>query len=243
MTNPTDNAGSIPSTSELKTQAKKGLREFFQQPSIRKLVDVLVPSALAAVLLPIFGPAVAGAAASVAIENGLRLLGISFSAETIGKLLKPFEGRKLEEADIQAVLQDTLEEVLPKDRQVNEEAAKALVMVIPEVREAALTNPKLDSEWLGKSLEISLQDQGETMALLAPQVREFMQLDQAALEEKIHSLLVHWSSNIQQIRATRQSKILEAEQTIQGRGGTNRQTAEATDNSEISHSKQNITFS
>src|SRR2546421_804053 len=116
----TNNASGMPSAPELKEQSKKGLREFFQQKSIRNLVTVLVPSALAAILFPVFGPAVAGGAAAVAIQNGLKLLGISLSAETVGKILKPLEGRQIDESDVQAVLQD----LLPKDQQVNEEVAK-----------------------------------------------------------------------------------------------------------------------
>jgi hypothetical protein len=67
-----DSSWSMPSEAETKVQTKKGLREFFQQPSIKKLAGILVPSALAAVLFPIFGPAVAGTAASIAIQSADR---------------------------------------------------------------------------------------------------------------------------------------------------------------------------
>lgn len=100
--------------------------------------------------------------------------GISLSADTIEKVLKPLEGKPIEESDVQTELQ----EVLPTDKQVNDEAAKALMVVLPEVKQAALENPKLDPDWLGKSLQISLNDQGEALALLAPQVRDLVQLDQ-----------------------------------------------------------------
>jgi len=225
-----------PSAPQWKEQSKKGLREFFQQKSVKNLVNILVPSALAAVLFPVFGPAVAAGAAAVAVQNSLKVLGISLSAETIGKVLKPLEGRPIEESDVQ----DVLQEVLPKDKQVNDEAAQALMVVLPEVKQSALENPKLDQEWLGKSLEISLKDQGETMALLAPQMLDLIQLDQTTLEERIQALLANWSSNIQEMIATRQSKITESEQTIEGKGETNRQTMDSSDTSEISHSKQNI---
>jgi hypothetical protein len=236
MNNPGDLSYKMPSAPQWMEQSKKGLREFFQQKSVKNLVNILVPSALAAVLFPVFGPAVAAGAATVAIQNTLKALGISLSAETIGKVLKPLEGKPIEESDVV----DVLQEVLPKDKQVNDEAAQALMVVLPEVKQSALENPKLDQEWLGKSLEISLNDQGETMTLLAPQMRDLIQLDQISLEEKIQALLANWSSNIQEMTATRQSKVTESEQTIEGRGGTNRQTMESSDTSEISHSKQNI---
>ena len=220
MNNPGDLSHKLPSAPELKEQSEKGLREFFQQKSVKNIVNILVPSALAA----------------VAIQNTLKALGISLSAETIGKVLKPLEGKPMEESDVQEVLQ----EVLPKDKQVNDEAAQALMVVLPDVKQAALENPKLDQDWLGKSLEISLKDQGETMALLAPQVHDLIRLDQATLEARIQALVANWSSNIQEMNATRQSKIAESEQTIEGRGVINRQTMDASDTSEISHSKQNI---
>ena len=150
----------------------------------------------------------------------MKALGISLSAETIGKVLKPLEGKPVEESDVQ----DVLQEVLPKDKQVNDETAQALMVLLPEVKQAALENPKLDPEWLGKSLEISLKEQGESMALLAPQLHALIQLDQTTLEERIQALLANWSSNIQEMTATRQSKIAESEQTIEGRGVINRQT-------------------
>ncbi len=190
-TNPINTNSGMPSAPELKEQSKKGLREFFQQKSIRNLVNVLVPSALAAILFPVFGPAVAGGAAAVAIQNGLKLLDISLSADTIVKILKPLEGRQIDEGDVQAVLQD----LLPEDKQVNEEAAKALVTVAPEVKEAAMENPKIDSAWLGASLEASLKDQGWIMAKIAPQVHDFIQLDLAALEVERNRLLTNWISN------------------------------------------------
>lgn len=231
-----NNTSAKPSASEMQARSKKSLREFFQQKSIRNLVDVLVPGILAAVLFPIFGPAAAAGAAAIAVQNGLKLLGIDMSAETIDKVLKPLEGKSVDESDVEEVLQA----VLPKDKQVNEEAARTLVVVLPEVRQAAMENPKVDVDWLTKSLETSLQKQGSTMAALAPQMSELVSMDQAALEEKIRYILANWSSNIQQMMATQQSKIAGSEQTIEGKGGANKQTMDASDNSEISQSKQNI---
>ncbi len=113
-TDPTNTSSGMPSVPELKEQSNKGLREFFQQKSIRNLVNVLVPSALAAILFPIFGPAVAGGAAAVAIQNGLKLLGISLSADTIGKVLKPLEGRQIDESDVQAMCRSCCKTCFPK---------------------------------------------------------------------------------------------------------------------------------
>ena len=75
------------------------------------------------------------------------------SHRTIEKLLKPIEGKKLNDDDLQEALADALKDLLPNDKQVNEEAAKALTIVAPDLKEAALSNPKLDAEWLGASLE------------------------------------------------------------------------------------------
>ncbi len=42
----------------------------------------------------------AAPAAAVAIQNGLKLIGISFSATTIDKVLNPLKGKQIEEGDI-----------------------------------------------------------------------------------------------------------------------------------------------
>jgi hypothetical protein len=233
-TNPTNNSNGIPSAPELKEQSKKRLREFFQQKSIRNLVNVLVPSALAAILFPVFGPAVAGGAAAVAIKNGLKLIGISLSADTIGKILKPLEGRQIDESDVQAVLQD----LLPKDKQVNDEAANALVTVAPEVKEAAMANPKIDGAWLEASLEASLKDQGWMMAKIAPQFHDFIQLDLVALEIARNRLLANWSLISQEVTASRGSQVSRIEQNTEGRGGHIKQRVAASDQSAIQDVKQ-----
>ena len=195
-TDPTNISNGMPKASELKEQSRKGLREFFQQKSIKNLVTVLVPSTLAAILFPVFGPAVAGGAAAVAIQNGLKLLGISLSADTIDKVLKPLEGRQIDESDVQAVLQD----LLPKDQQINDEAAKALVTIAPDIKEAATANPKIDGAWLGASLEANLKDQGWIMEKIAPQFHDFIQLDLAVLEVERNRLLANWSLISQEAR-------------------------------------------
>lgn len=233
-TNPTNNSSEMPSAPELKDQSKKGLREFFQQKSIRNLVTVLVPGALAAILFPVFGPAVAGGAAAVAVQNGLKLLGISLSTETIGKILKPLEGQQIDESDVQVVLQD----LLPKDQQVNEEAAKALVTVAPEVKEATTANPKIDGAWLGASLEASLKDQGWTMEKIAPQFHDFIQLDLAAIEVERNRLLANWSMISQEVTASRGSQVSRIEQNTQGGGGHINQCVAASDQSSIQDVKQ-----
>jgi hypothetical protein len=237
--NPTNNSSGMPSTPELKEQSNKGLREFFQQKSIRNLVNVLVPSALAAILFPVFGPTVAGGAAAVAIQNSLKLLGISLSADTIGKILKPLEGRQIDESDVQTVLQD----LLPKDKQVNDEAAKALITVAPEVKEAAMANPKIDGAWLGTSLEASLEDQGWIMAKIAPQFHDFIQLDLAALEVARNRLLANWPLISQEVTAIGGSQVNRIEQNTEGRGGQVNQRVAASDQSSIQDVKQNTKLS
>lgn len=117
MSNPRNTTSAAQSGSTLLGKSQARLKVFFQQPSVKKLVPVLVPSALTAVLLPVFGPAVAGAAAVIAVKNGLNLLGISFSDDTIKKLAKPLEGQQLDESDMQDILQETLERLIPEDKQ------------------------------------------------------------------------------------------------------------------------------
>jgi hypothetical protein len=235
MTNPTNNSSGMPSAPELKEQSRKGLREFFQQKSIRNLVNVLVPSALAAILFPVFGPAVAGGAAAVAIQNGMKLLGISLSADTIGKILKPLEGQQIDESDVQTVLQD----LLLTDKQVNDEAAKALVTIVPEVKEAAMMNPKIDAAWLGASLEASLKDQGWIMGKIAPQFHDFIQLDFAALEVARNRLLADWPQISQEVTASGGSQVSRVEQNMEGKGGHINQRVAASDQSTILDAKQN----
>ena len=75
---------------------------------MKKLTPILVPGALAATLLPNFEPAVAGSMAAVAIKNSLSLLHIELSTDIIEKLLKPIEGKQLEEDEMQDALTDTL---------------------------------------------------------------------------------------------------------------------------------------
>lgn len=75
---------------------------------MKKLTPILAPGALAAALLPIFGPVVAGTIAAVVIKNSLSLLHIVLSTDIIEKLLKPIEGKQLEEDEMQDALTDTL---------------------------------------------------------------------------------------------------------------------------------------
>ncbi len=71
------------------------------------------------------------------------------STDTIEKLLKPIEGKQLEEDEMQEALTDTLTGLLPTDTKVNEGATKTLLLVAPDLKEGALSNPRLDAEWLG----------------------------------------------------------------------------------------------
>ena len=234
MGNPTDNTSGALSPSSVKEQTKLGLRRFFQQPIIRNSVSVLVPGVLAAALFPIFGPLVAAPAAAVAIQNGLKLLGISFSATTIDKLLKPLEGKPIEEADIL----DALQEVLPADQQVNNEAAKAVVSLAPDIKEAALQNKRLDQQWLAGSLATNLQAQGGAMATVAPKVEELIQLDDERMREAIRNMLTNWSSIIQMMEASGEGEISSSQQSAKGRGGNVTQSMKASDKGKVTGSSQ-----
>src|ERR1700682_6484634 len=99
-------------------QSKERLRAFFQNPYVKKLTPILVPGALAAALLPFFGPVVAGTAAAAAIKNSLALLHIKMTTNTIEKLLKPIEGEQMDEDDLQEALTDTLTDLLPTDTKI-----------------------------------------------------------------------------------------------------------------------------
>ena len=219
MSSQTDNTNATSSTSILLGKSKERLVAFFQQPSVKKLVPVLVPSALAAALFPVFGPAVAGVAVAVAVKNGLSLLGISFSDDTIKKLLRPLEGQRLDESDMQDILQETLEKLIAQDKQVNEEAAKALVVVTPTIKEAALTNPKLDVLWLGASLEANLNQQGEKMAQIASEVFTLVQKNGAELEADKQRILRVWSQIAVEVNATNESDISDVESQASSAGG------------------------
>ncbi len=211
MSNTTDSF----SEPSLLTQAKERLHAFFRQPVIKKSVDILVPGILAAVLFPAFGPSAAAPTAAIAIQNGLKLLGISLSSETTKKLIKPLEGKGIDESD----LLDVLEEVLPTDKQVNEETAKALVIITPMVKEAALTNPKLDMTWLGESLERSLVQQGEIMAQIAPKVRELVHKDENEQAIAIEHLLLNWSRISVEVTADHNSRVSNIESKARATGG------------------------
>jgi hypothetical protein len=210
----TDDTSGTPGAHDVVAQAKQRLRRFFQNEYVKDLVSVIVPSALAAILFPVFGPVVAAPAAAVAVQNGLKALGISFSADSIEKMLKPLEGRSIDESDVKAVLKD----LLPKDEKVNDEAAQALVKVVPDVKEAALDNPKLDPDWLGQSLATSLKEQGGVMARIAPKVDELVHLDDAQLRAAIRDTLANWLS-IKQTIAVSEGEVSNSPQSIKGHIG------------------------
>ncbi len=201
-------------------------------------MDVLVPGVLAAVLLPIFGLALAAPVAAVAVHNGLAKLGISFNANTVDKLLQSLGGKQqIEEPELIEALQD----ILPKDKQANDDSAKALVTMVPEVKEAALQNKRLDQEWLGKGLATSLTQQGETMAKIAPQVQDLIQLDQSELLQARNHLLANWSQILQEVTATEGGEVSNTEQTIKGsREGNMVQKMTATKRGKITGSRQII---
>jgi len=200
-------------------QSKQHLRAFFQNPYVKKLTPILVPGALAAMLLPVLGPVVAGTAAAVAIRNSLALLHIEMSTDTIEKLLKPIEGKQLDEDDMQVALTDTLKDLLPTDPKVNEESGKMLVTVAPSLKEAALSNPKLDAEWLGTSLEMNLKEQGEMMEKIAPDMNRLILKDGQALEADVQHLLQEWPRIAVKVTATNESKISDVASKASAAGG------------------------
>lgn len=232
----TDETSGTPGAHEVVAQAKQRLRRFFQNEYVKDLVSVLVPSALAAVLFPVFGPVVAAPAAAVAVQNGLKAFGISFSADSIEKMLKPLEGRQIDESDVKAVLKD----LLPADEQVNDEAAQALVKVVPEVKEAALSNPKLNPDWLGRSLATNLKEQGGTMAQVAPKVDELIHLDETQLRAAISKTLANWVSLKQTITASEGGKVSKSPQSVKGHAGSGdiSQSIAATKHGEVTESEQ-----
>ncbi len=234
----TDDTSGTPGAHDIVVQAKQRLRRFFQNEYVKDLVSVLVPSALAAVLFPVFGPVVAAPAAAVAVHNGLKAFGISFSADSIEKMLKPLEGRQIDESDVKAVLTD----LLPKDEKINDEAAQALVRVVPDVKEAALSNPKLDPDWLGQSLATNLQKQGGTMAQVAQKVDELVHLDDAQLRAAVRDTLANWSSIKQTIMASEGGKVSKSPQSVKGHAGNGdiSQSIAATEHGEVTESGQSV---
>lgn len=178
------------STTDLKAQTQKSLRGFFQRSWVQKTASVLIPGALAAFLLPAFGAAVAAGAAVVAVQNSLKLLGIDLSAETTEKLLKPFEGKQLGGSDVQAILEDTLKNLLPRDTQVNKEATKVVIVMMAEVKQASVASPDTDLGRLRTALETSLKQQGGMMAEMASNLSALVELSQEQLEVARQRLMV-----------------------------------------------------
>ena len=214
-------------------QSKQRLSAFFQNPYVKKLTPILVPSVLAATLLPIFGPVAAGTAAAVAIKNSLALLHIEMSNDTIEKLLKPIEGKQLSDDDLQEALTDTLTDLLPANKKVNEEAARTLVLVTPEIKEAALSNPKLNVEWLGVSLETNLKEQGDMMEKIAPDVHRLILKNGQALEDDVQRLLQEWPRIAVEVIATNESKISAVESRARAAAGQIGHRVAADNKSEI----------
>src|SRR4051794_1172929 len=62
------------------------LKGWLGNPFVKRAASVIVPGALAAILFPFLGPAVAVAPAIVAVQNGLKALGITVSGDTIRKI-------------------------------------------------------------------------------------------------------------------------------------------------------------
>lgn len=237
--NPTENTTNTLSAPELREQSKQKLHKFFQQPLVRKSIDVLVPGVLAAALFPIFGPAIAMPAAAVAIHNGLKLIGVSLSITTIDKLLNSLKGKGTEEID----LLDAFQEALPQDKQINGEAAKALVTIAPDIKEAALQNQRLDPKWLAESIATNLKAQGGSMATIAPKAEELFQLNNEEMKEAIRNILANWSHITQTITVSGESEVSTSPQSVKGRGGNISQSISAIDKSKVTGSSQNVDLS
>jgi hypothetical protein len=238
MTNTSNDPSSSLAVSETQKQSKKSLQEFFQQKSVKHLVSVFVPGILAAALFPFFPP-VATVAAAAAVKNGLEALHVSLSIETIEKILKPLEGKSIEESDIQEVL----DELLPKDKQVNEETAKVLVTVVPTIKETVLSNSKLDVAWLAESLEANLKQQGAMMEKIAPDIRILLQKDGVELVAEMQRLLHNWSRISLEVTAINKSKIVGLDLKAKSEAGTIDYIFKAQDESTIDTVKTNFEIS
>ena len=105
-------------------------------------------------------------------------------------------------------------------KHVNEEAAKTLVIVAPTLKDAALSNPKLDAAWLAESLATNLEQQGAMMERIAPDIRALLQKDGADLEAPVHRLLQDWSHISLEVIATDKSKITVLDLQAKVEGGT-----------------------
>jgi len=84
-----------------------------------------------------------------------------------------------------------------KDKQVNEETAKVLVTVVPTIKEAVLSNSKLDSAWLAESLEANLKQQGAMMEKIAPDIRMLLQKDGIELVAELTRALLELAEESQ----------------------------------------------
>jgi hypothetical protein len=178
---------------------------------------------------------VAAVPAALSIHQGLKLLGISFSEETIGKILKPLQGKSFDESD----LLDVLDNILQEDKQVNGEAAKALVTVLPTVKDAAMTNSKLDGEWLSENLSRNLKDQGTVMAQIAPDVRALLSKDGNELDIAVQEFLQKWSHITVEVIATHRSEISDMESTAKASGGMVSHRVVSEDSSKVQGIKMN----
>jgi hypothetical protein len=157
--------------------------------------------------LSVFGSDVVSTEAVVVIKNSLALLHIEASTDTIEKLLKAIKGKPLDEDDMQEALTDSLKDLLPTDTKVNEEVVKTLLLVELDIKEAALSNPRLDAEWLGASLETSLKEQRDMVEKIAPDMHRLILKDGQALEANVQRLLRDWPCIAVEVIATNESKI------------------------------------
>jgi hypothetical protein len=118
--------------------------------------------------------------------------------------------------------------------------SKALIVIAPEVKEAALANPKLELEWLAESLEINLKEQGWMMARIASQLSELVKLDPAQSEVARQRLLANWTLISQEVTATGSSEVADVIQKAKGKGGQVSLRVAASDKSKVSGVNQNV---
>jgi ribosome-binding protein aMBF1 (putative translation factor) len=105
---------------------------------LKGLVKISVSGIIGTALLPFLGPAIATAAAVTtfivtSIQDELEPLGLHLQEDTINKLIEPLHGKPFDESDLRKVI----EELLSKDKQVNEDLAKAFIDLIPTIQKAA----------------------------------------------------------------------------------------------------------
>ncbi len=153
---------------ETRTRIVTSLGRWFARPIGRKVINIVVPGALAAILWPIVGPAVGTAAAVVAVQNGLKALGIGVSDDTAKKLV---EGTDLGEDDYHSFL----EQLFKNDREANKDAAKVLAATAPAIIDVLKEQEPAEQGELIARIQQSMKDQGGALAETAEEYGALLQ--------------------------------------------------------------------